>query len=49
LRYITIGAQSGGNCEVLSGLAAGERVILDPGDRELGGSRIEGSSVEVRP
>ncbi|HVJ09190.1 MAG TPA: efflux RND transporter periplasmic adaptor subunit [Acidisarcina sp.] len=41
LRYITLGAKNGTNYEVLSGLAAGETVVLSPGDRELGGKRIE--------
>lgn len=44
LRYVTLGAAHGGNIEVLSGISSGERVVLAPGDRELGGSRIE-----VRP
>lgn len=44
LRYVTLGTAHGGNIEVLSGISSGERVVLAPGDRELGGSRIE-----VRP
>jgi RND family efflux transporter MFP subunit len=41
LRYITLGAKREGSVEVLSGLSAGETVVLAAGDRELGGSRIE--------
>jgi RND family efflux transporter MFP subunit len=44
LRYVTLGAAHGDKVEVLSGLSAGEAVVLAPGDRELGGARIE-----VRP
>jgi RND family efflux transporter MFP subunit len=40
LRYITLGAKHGDKVEVLSGLSAGEPVVLSPGDRELGGSKI---------
>ncbi len=41
LRYVTLGAGHGDKTEVLSGLSAGETIVLDAGDRELGGSRIE--------
>ncbi|MBW4026272.1 MAG: efflux RND transporter periplasmic adaptor subunit [Acidobacteria bacterium] len=41
LRYITLGGKHEANIEVLSGLSAGETVVLSPGDRELGGKRIE--------
>ena len=41
LRYVTLGAKHGHKVEVLSGLSAGETVVLSPGDRELGGNRIE--------
>ena len=44
LRYVTLGSDFAGDIEVLSGLSAGETVVLSPADRELGGSRIE-----VRP
>jgi RND family efflux transporter MFP subunit len=44
LRYVTLGAARGDMVEVLSGLSAGEAVVLAPGDRELGGARVE-----VRP
>jgi len=41
LRYVSLGSPSGSDIEVLSGLSAGEQVVLSAGDRELGGSRIE--------
>jgi RND family efflux transporter MFP subunit len=41
LRYVTLGAQQGALVEVLSGIAAGERLVDDPADRELAGKRIE--------
>lgn len=41
LRYVTLGAAHGNRVEVLSGLAAGERLVDAPGDRELAGKRIE--------
>jgi RND family efflux transporter MFP subunit len=44
LRYVTLGKARAADVEVLSGISSGERVVLAPGDRELGGSRIE-----VRP
>lgn len=44
LRYVTLGSAHGDRVEILSGLSGGERVVLAPGDRELGGVRIE-----VRP
>jgi RND family efflux transporter MFP subunit len=40
LRYITLGKPSGGGIEVLSGLGNGERVVAQPGDRELSGKRV---------
>ncbi|HKW25619.1 MAG TPA: efflux RND transporter periplasmic adaptor subunit [Terriglobales bacterium] len=43
LRYITLGKTDGEQVEVLSGLQGGERVVAAPGDRELGGKRVEGS------
>ncbi len=42
LRYITIGSTNGSLVEVHSGIAAGERLIDTPGDRDLAGKRIEG-------
>lgn len=41
LRYVTLGPEMGSNVEILSGVNAGEQIVLSPGDRELGGSRIE--------
>jgi RND family efflux transporter MFP subunit len=41
LRYISAGNLHGNDMEVLSGLSAGETVVDSPGDRELGGKRIE--------
>jgi RND family efflux transporter MFP subunit len=41
LRYVTLGKQSGTNREVLSGLENGDRVVAQPGDRELAGRKIE--------
>jgi RND family efflux transporter MFP subunit len=44
LRYITLGQAAGDRVEALSGLQDGERVVAAPGDRELGGKRVEGSN-----
>lgn len=44
LRYVALGAMRGNKVEVLSGINQGEQVVLEPGDRELGGVRVE-----VRP
>jgi RND family efflux transporter MFP subunit len=41
LRYVTLGNRHGGQVEVLSGLAAGETLVNNPGDRDLAGRRIE--------
>lgn len=41
LRYITLGATHGQDVEVLSGMSAGETVVISPEDRELGGRKIE--------
>lgn len=43
LRYITVGSKQGDLFEALSGISSGEIVVLNPGDRELGGKRIEGA------
>lgn len=48
LRYVTLGAAHGDHVEVLSGMAAGERLVDSPGDRELAGKRIEIDN-EVKP
>ena len=41
LRYITLGQITGEQVEALSGLQSGERVVATPGDRMLGGKRVE--------
>jgi RND family efflux transporter MFP subunit len=41
LRYVTVGSPIGDRVEVLSGLAPNESVVLSPGERELGGKRVE--------
>ncbi len=41
LRYVTLGTPVENKVEVLSGLESGERIVLNPGDRELNGKRIE--------
>ena len=41
LRNVTLGAQEGNMVEILSGLSTGEKLVDDPGDRELAGKRIE--------
>lgn len=41
LRYVTLGHAHGNRVEVLSGLAAGEQLVDNPGDRDLAGRRIE--------
>jgi RND family efflux transporter MFP subunit len=41
LRYVTLGPVHGNQVEILSGLAAGERVVDTPADRDLAGRRIE--------
>jgi RND family efflux transporter MFP subunit len=40
LRYITLGKPSAKDVEALSGLDNGERVVADPGGRDLGGKRV---------
>jgi multidrug efflux system membrane fusion protein len=40
LRYVTLGKSTAEQCEVLSGLQDGEKLVAAPGDRELGGKRI---------
>ena len=42
LRFVTVGKASGDQVEVLSGIESGERIVVQPGDRELSGKRIEG-------
>lgn len=41
LRYVTLGNRHGDQVEILSGVAAGESLVNDPGDRDLAGNRIE--------
>ena len=41
LRYITLGQTAGELVEALSGVQGGERVVAAPGDRDLGGKRVE--------
>lgn len=41
LCYVTLGKPSGAQVEVLSGLAAGERIVATPASQELAGKRIE--------
>ncbi len=41
LRYVTLGDSQANLIEVLSGISAGERLVDDPGDRDLAGKRIE--------
>jgi RND family efflux transporter MFP subunit len=40
LRYITLGQPSGQQVEALSGLQDGEKIVVAPGELELGGKRI---------
>jgi len=42
LRYVTVGPSQGDAIEVLSGVAANEKLVDDPGDRDLAGKRVEG-------
>jgi RND family efflux transporter MFP subunit len=41
LRFVTLGAPSGHEVEVLSGLQNGDLIVAQPGDRELSGKQIE--------
>lgn len=41
LRYVTLGKTRAGEVEILSGLNPGERIVSDPGGRDLAGKRIE--------
>ncbi len=41
LRYVTLGAASGDQVEVLSGLQSGDRIVTQPDDRELSGKQVE--------
>jgi RND family efflux transporter MFP subunit len=44
LRYVTLGSAHGDAVEILSGVAANEKLVDDPADRDLAGK-----SIEVRP
>lgn len=44
LRYVTLGNRHGDQVEILSGVAAGEKLVNQPGDRDLSGVRIEAQS-----
>ncbi len=41
LRYVTLGNRHGDQVEILSGLAPGENLVDNPGDRDLAGKQIE--------
>jgi len=41
LRYVTLGTQQGDMVEILSGISAGQKLVDEPGDRDLTGKRIE--------
>jgi RND family efflux transporter MFP subunit len=41
LRYVTLGAAHGDAVEILSGIAANEKLVENPADRDLSGKRIE--------
>ena len=41
LRYVTLGQTLENRFEVLSGLENGDRVVINPGDRELNGRKVE--------
>lgn len=47
-RLVTVGAESGGRAEVLSGLSAGERVVVRPPAGLVDGARAQATS-EARP
>ncbi len=40
-RLITVGAKAGDHVEVLSGLAEGERIVLNPGTQSIDGRKVE--------
>jgi RND family efflux transporter MFP subunit len=42
LRYVTLGPASADEVEVLSGLQSGDRIVVQAGDRDLGGKQVEG-------
>ena len=42
LRYVTLGSASMDQVEILSGLQSGDRIVVQAGDRDLGGKQVEG-------
>ena len=42
LRVVTLGKRFNDQVEILSGLQPGDRIVAEPGDRELAGKQIEG-------
>lgn len=44
LRYVTLGASFGDQVEALSGVSAGESLVLNPADRDLAGAHIEAAA-----
>ena len=41
LRYVTLGLATAEQVEVLSGLQSGDRIVMQPGDRDLSGKQVE--------
>jgi len=41
LRYVTLGLSHGDAVEILSGIRANEKLVDDPGDRDVAGKRVE--------
>lgn len=41
LRFVTLGKSFAQQVEILSGLSAGERILAEPGGRDLAGKRVE--------
>ena len=41
LRYVTLGPASSDQVEVLSGLQSGDRIVVQPANRDLGGKQVE--------
>jgi RND family efflux transporter MFP subunit len=44
LRTVTLGAGMGNQVEALSGVSAGETLVLNPADRDLAGKRVEAAA-----
>ena len=44
LRYVTLGSRHGDQVEILSGVAGGELLVNQPGDRDLAGKRIQSTN-----